>query len=77
MPEMNPNTTKPKSRAWLFIFPILALLVLTLILVLNDGSFVLPKNLVIPTEIPKATGPLEILLFDQLPDLVAKRFTSD
>ncbi len=77
IPEMNPNTSKPKSRAWLFIFPILALLVLTLILVMNESPILEQKDFVIPTEIPKATGPLEILLFEQLPDLVSERFTSN
>lgn len=77
MPDMNSNTTKPKNRAWLFIFPILALLVLTLLLVMNENPGIIQKDVVIPTEIPKPTGPLEILLFDQLPGLVEERFNND
>lgn len=77
IPDPNLNPNKPKSRAWLFVFPILALLVLTLILVLNETPLIEPKEVVIPTDIPKANGPLEILLFNQLPGLVSDRFTSD
>ena len=77
MPEPNLNPHKPKSRAWLFVFPILALLVLTLILVLNETPLIEPKEVVIPTDIPKANGPLEVLLYNHLPDLVSERFTSD
>lgn len=74
----DPNLKKQRNRAWLFIFPIIALLLLTLILVLNENPTLLePKDVIIPTDLPRPSGPLEVLLFEQLPDLVSERFTSD
>ncbi len=76
IPDSNQN--QAKSRAWLFVFPILALLLLTLILVSKDGPGLSePKDLVIPTDLPRTNGPLEVLLFEQLPVLVNERFSSD
>jgi len=76
IPDSNRN--QQKGRTWLYIFPIIALLLLTLILVLNENPALLePKDLVIPTDIPRTNGPLEVLLFEQLPELVDERFNSD
>lgn len=73
-----PNSNQTKNRTWLFIFPIIALLLLTLILVLNENPSVFePKEVIIPTDLPRTYGPLEKLLFDQLPKLVEKRFSSE
>ncbi len=46
---------------------------------LNESPSLLePKDLVTPTDLPpRASGPLEVLLFEQLPGLVSSRFTSD
>ena len=71
------NQSRPKSRTWLYIFPILALLLLTFILVTNESPILERKELVIPTDLPRSSGPLEVLLFDQLPGLVSERFSSD
>ncbi|HPL81205.1 MAG TPA: hypothetical protein PLU23_01760 [Anaerolineaceae bacterium] len=72
------NQRQPKNRTWLYIFPILALLLLTLIVVSNESPTLLePKELVIPTDLPRTNGPLEVLLFEQLPELVNERFSSD
>jgi hypothetical protein len=72
------NQRQPKNRTWLYIFPILALLLLTLIVVSNESPTLLePKELVIPTDLPRTNGPLEVLLFEQLPELVNERFNSD
>lgn len=76
IPDTDRN--QQKGRTWLYIFPILALLLLTLILMLNESPSLLePKDLVTPTDLPRASGPLEVLLFEQLPELVSSRFTSD
>ncbi len=79
IPETDRN--QQKGRTWLYIFPILALLLLTLILVLNESPPALrePKDIVIPTDLPpRPSGPpLEVLLFEQLPELVSERFTAD
>ncbi len=77
IPDTDRN--QQKGRTWLYIFPILALLLLTLILMLNESPSLLePKDLVTPTDLPpRASGPLEVLLFEQLPGLVSSRFTSD
>ncbi len=76
IPETDRN--QQKGRTWLYIFPILALLLLTLILVLNESPTLRePKEIVIPTDLPRPSGPLETLLFEQLPELVSQRFTSD
>ena len=76
IPETDRN--QQKGRTWLYIFPILALLLLTLILVLNESPALRePKEIVIPTDLPRPSGPLEVLLFEQLPELVSERFTAD
>ncbi len=75
-----PNTDRKQrqSRTWLYIFPILALLLLTLVLVLNESpTWLEKKGVVIPTDLPRTSGPLEVLLFEQLPKLVNERFSSD
>ena len=67
----NEEPPKRKSRVFKIWIPTLALLILALFLIFQEKQSTTPKNPEFSTPVPGSQSALEILLYTQLPQLVA------